>query len=181
MGTLIWYGVAKARNAFFGSTTGPRGIAAAGALKEDAAPEPGLQRFEPDVRQHRNELERTGATDSDWATFLKNEKQAPLKPTTHSRFQTCTCNLDMDLKVWQSTDQSTALGSLGRMTSDLYRKRPGGQTSMSETKRRPGRFGSSRKKEAAPNLAGQLLIGYSIAIVIRDETVLLLAVWPHNC
>jgi hypothetical protein len=37
----------------------------------------------------------------------------------------------------------------------------------------PGRFGSSREKEAALNLAGQLLIGYSIEIVIRREPKLL--------
>ena len=44
----------------------------------------------------------------------------------------------------------------------------------------PGRFGPSRKKEAAPNLAGQLLIGYSIAIVIRNEVMLLQAESRHN-
>ena len=35
------------------------------------------------------------------------------------------------------------------MTLDLYRKRPGGQTPRSRTQAGPGRFGSSRKKEAA--------------------------------
>ena len=38
---------------------------------------------------------------------------------------------------------------LGRYTLDLYRKRPGGQAWKSGTRRGPGRFGSSRKKEAA--------------------------------
>ena len=38
---------------------------------------------------------------------------------------------------------------LFRKTLDLYRKGPGGQTSRSETRLAPGRFGSSRKKEAA--------------------------------
>jgi hypothetical protein len=63
----------------------------------------------------------------------------------------------------------------GRITTDLYRKRPGGQAAQSRTQAGPGRFGSSRKKEAAPNLAGQLLIGYSIAIVIRHDAMLLQA------
>src|ERR1700682_6017686 len=66
------------------------------------------------------------------------------------------------------------------MTLDLYRKRPGGQAPRSRTSCGPGRFGSSRKKEAAPNLAGQLLIGYSIGIVIRDEGLLLQAVLLHK-
>jgi hypothetical protein len=44
-----------------------------------------------------------------------------------------------------------------------------------------GRFGSSRKKQAAPNLAGQLLVGHSIAIVIRHEAMLLQAESRQNC
>ena len=63
----------------------------------------------------------------------------------------------------------------------FYRKRPGGQAPRSRTQAWPGRFGSSRKKEAALNLAGQLLIGYSIAIVIRHEVRLLQAESRHNC
>src|SRR5215469_378910 len=35
-----------------------------------------------------------------------------------------------------------------RLTSDLYRKRPSGQAARSRTQASPGRFGSSRKKEA---------------------------------
>jgi hypothetical protein len=35
-----------------------------------------------------------------------------------------------------------------------------------------GHFGSSREKEATLDLAGQLLIGYSIGKVIRSEAIL---------
>ncbi len=63
----------------------------------------------------------------------------------------------------------------------FYRKRPGGEAPSSWTQAVPGRFGSSRKKEAAPNLAGQVLIGYSIGIVIRHEVMLLQAESLHNC
>ena len=44
------------------------------------------------------------------------------------------------------------------MTLDLYRKRPGGQRLRSRTRRGPGRFGSSRKKEAAGAACGMLLL-----------------------
>ena len=75
-------------------------------------------------------------------------------------------------------------GHCACITLDLYRKRPGGEPLRSRTSGGPGRFGSSREKEAAPHLAGQLLIGYSIDFVIRDRAMLLrtvaLAQFPHG-
>ena len=66
------------------------------------------------------------------------------------------------------------------MTLDLYRKRPGGNSFGRLNRQRPGRFGLSREKEAALDLAGQLLIGYSIEIVIRSGQKLLQLEWLHE-
>ena len=51
---------------------------------------------------------------------------------------------------------------LGRVTPNLYRKRPGGKSFGKRDRRRPGRLGSSRKKEAALIWQGKCLLGIQL-------------------
>jgi hypothetical protein len=56
------------------------------------------------------------------------------------------------------------------ITLDLYRKRPGGQRSKSGTRRGPGRFGSSRKKEAAGAAWGMpLAMGFECRVFPEES------------